>query len=162
MFGKFVNMNIVINNPLVHHILLREVQKNIVDAMSFELNEKIVVFSKEEFLLVMGLWWSPTKRVHSVDVTEALRTKYFNNLMATEVHLTKFEERFKELVFENDLYTVKVSLVYYYELGLIRKDKTKTSIDKSLLDDEEDLGYFNSLDWDIFYEREPLMAFKRH
>lgn len=106
MFGKFVDMDIVFNSLLVYHILLREVQSNRIDVM---LTGKIVKFSKDEFWLVTGLWRSPTKLVRSFDMTESLWTKYFNNLMATEVRLTKFEECYKELVFENDLNVMNVS-----------------------------------------------------
>ncbi|CAK9329477.1 unnamed protein product [Citrullus colocynthis] len=49
---------------------------------------------------------------------------------------------------------VKVNLVYIYELRLSGKDKTKSNIDKSLLDDVEDLNFFNCWDWgEIIWER---------
>lgn len=42
---------------------------------------------------------------------------------------------------------MKVSLVYMYELRLSGKDKTKRNIHKSVLDDVNDLNFFNSQDW---------------
>lgn len=45
-------MDIIFNSPLVDYILLREVQDNKDDVMTFNLNGTIIMFSKEEFLLV--------------------------------------------------------------------------------------------------------------
>ncbi|XP_038902478.1 uncharacterized protein LOC120089133 [Benincasa hispida] len=140
-------MDIVFNSLLVHHILSREVESSRPDSMTFDLNGTIVEFSKEDFLLVTGLWWSSIKLVRSVEVMESLQLKYFKNLMTIEVHPTKFKECYKMLEFENDLDVVKISLVHYYVLGLIGKGKIKSSINKSLLDDVKDLEYFNSLNW---------------
>ena len=71
VFGRFVDMNIIFNNPLVHYILLREVKDNRGDAMTFDLNGKIVMFSKEEFLLVTGLWQSPNPIVVNIVQNDA-------------------------------------------------------------------------------------------
>lgn len=57
VFGRFVE--IIFNNSIVHYILLREVEDDRIDAMTFDLNGTIITFSKEEFLLVIGLWRSP-------------------------------------------------------------------------------------------------------
>ena len=46
-------MEIIFNNPLVHYILLREVED---DVMTFDLNGTIITFSKDKFLLVNELW----------------------------------------------------------------------------------------------------------
>ena len=48
-------MDIIFNSRLVHHILLREVEDDKANAMTFDLNGTIVTFSKEEFLLVTRL-----------------------------------------------------------------------------------------------------------
>lgn len=53
---------------------------------------------------------------------------------------------------------MKVSFVYMYELKLIGKDKTKGNINKSLLDDVDDLDFFNSQDceeniWDQTFRK---------
>lgn len=156
VFGRFVDMDIVFNSPLVHHILLREVhvQNHNDETMYFNLNGHTVKFSKDEFLLVTGLWRSPVVVPRTTVVTGALRTKYFHDLRGAEIHPTAFEEHYKGLQFETDLDAVKVSLIYMYELGLSGKDKTKSNIDRSLLDDVDDLDFFNSRDWgSIIWER---------
>lgn len=100
-----------------------------------------------------GLWQSPTKLVQR-EATESLRTKYFGNELMVDMHPINFEEICKNVNFYNDLDTVKVTLVYYTELAMMGKDKTKSVIHKSLLDDVEDLEYYNSLDWGhILWER---------
>ncbi|XP_031741885.1 uncharacterized protein LOC105435430 isoform X2 [Cucumis sativus] len=147
VFGRFVDMDLVFSSPLVHHILLREVKDERPDAMSFNLNGIIATFSKEEFLLVTGLWPSPTKPVPRVEATKSLGTKYFGNELVVDMNPLTFEERYKNLNFYDDLDAVKVTLVYYTELAMMGKDRTKSIINKSLLDDVEDLKYYNSLDW---------------
>ncbi|XP_008437501.1 uncharacterized protein LOC103482899 isoform X3 [Cucumis melo] len=154
VFGRFVDMDLVFSSPLVHHILLREVKDERPDAMSFNLNGIIATFSKEEFLLVTGLWPSPTKSVRRVEASKSLGTKYFGNELVVDMNPITFEERYKNLNFYDDLDAVKVTLVYYTELAMMGKDRTKSIINKSLLDDVEDLKYYNSLDWGhILWER---------
>lgn len=83
-----MEMNIVFNNPLVHHILLREVhvENSNAEFMYFDLNGHTVKFSKDEFLFVIGLWRSPVIVPRTAELTSALRTKYVHNLRGTEIH----------------------------------------------------------------------------
>ena len=99
VFGRFVEIDIIFNNPLVHHILLREVhdQNSNVESMYFNLSGHTVKFSKDEFLLVTGIWRSLVIVPRTAEVTSALRTKYFHNLRGTEIHLIAFEEHYKGL-----------------------------------------------------------------
>lgn len=100
-----------------------------------------------------GLWQSPTKLVQRVEATESLRTKYFGNELMVDMHPINFEEICKNVNFYNDLDTVKITLVYYTELAMMGKDKKKSVIDKSLLDDVEDLEYSTVSIGDIYYGR---------
>ena len=59
IFGRFVDMDIMFNSPLIHYVLLREVEGNRGNAMTFDLNGMIITFSKEDFLLVTRFWRSP-------------------------------------------------------------------------------------------------------
>lgn len=64
------------------------------------------------------------------------------------MNLSTFEKEYENNVaFKNDDDTVKVTLVYYTELTMLGKDKLKTSVDKLLFWDVEQLTYFNKLDW---------------
>lgn len=83
--------------------------------MYFNLNGHTVKFSKDEFLLVTRLWRSPVIVPRTVELTIALRTKYFHNLRGAEIHITAFDEHYKRLQFETDLGEMKVSIVYMYD-----------------------------------------------
>ena len=48
--------------------------------------------------------------------------------------------------FENDMDTVKMSLVYYIELAMMGEKETRENVDKKLFLDVEDLEYFNPMD----------------
>ncbi|XP_038885907.1 uncharacterized protein LOC120076213 [Benincasa hispida] len=144
VFGRFVDMDIIFNSPLVHYILLREVEDDRKDAMTFNLNGMVVTFTKEDFLLVTGLWRS-------------LHSRCFKNDFVGDIHIDTLETVYKEMEFENDMDAMKMTLVYYTELGMMGREKTKANVDKTLLIDVEDLDYFNSLDWrNVLWERKLL------
>lgn len=56
IFGHFVDLDLVVCSALVYYFLLREVADNMEDAMSFNIGNTIVTFSKIEFLLITGFW----------------------------------------------------------------------------------------------------------
>ena len=157
VFGRFVDMDIIFNSLPVHHILLREVEDDRGDAMTFDLNGKIVMFSKEEFLLVIGLWRLPNlvivNRVQG-DAVGSLRSRYFKNDFLREIHIGTLKSVYKEMEFENNMDVVMMSLVYYTELVMMGKEKMGANVDKQLFLDVEDFEYFNSMDWgNILWER---------
>ncbi|XP_038896437.1 uncharacterized protein LOC120084700 [Benincasa hispida] len=61
VFGRFVDVDMVFNNPIVHHMLLREVKRTKSDLMSFSVCGKVVTFSKDDFFVMTGLWQSPSR-----------------------------------------------------------------------------------------------------
>lgn len=75
VFGQIVDINIVFNSHLVHHILLREVEGSRDELMRFDINGANVKFSKKEFLLVTKLWWSPKELADTPLATKSLRNK---------------------------------------------------------------------------------------
>ncbi|XP_038889082.1 uncharacterized protein LOC120078991 [Benincasa hispida] len=155
VFGRFVDLDIIFNSPLVHCILLREVEDHRKDSMAFDLNGIIVTFTKEDFLLMTGLWWSPNSVVvRRVEGTESLHNRYLGNDFAGGIHIGTLETMYKEMECDNDMDVVKMTLVYYIELAMMGREKTRTNIDKTLLIDVEDLDYFNSMDWrNVLWER---------
>ncbi|XP_038904295.1 uncharacterized protein LOC120090649 [Benincasa hispida] len=129
VFRRFMDIYIIFNSPLAHYILLREVEDNRNDAMKFNLNDTIVTFTKEDFLLVTRLWrsFNPVD-VRRVEVTRSLRNRYLKNDFAGDIHICTLETVYKEMEFENDMDAVKMTLVYYTELGMMEKEKTKTML----------------------------------
>lgn len=101
---------------------------------------------QKRVLIGDGIVVVTTKLVRSIEVTKSLKIKYFGNVLMMGHAPLIFEERCKKLDFDNDLDTVKITLVYCIVLAMMGKDKTKGIVEKSLLDDVEDLVYFNNID----------------
>ncbi|XP_038880341.1 uncharacterized protein LOC120071983 [Benincasa hispida] len=147
VFGRFLDIELVFNNPLIHHMLLREVKNSGMNSISFFVRGKVVIFSKDEFLLITCLWRSPTRVRWSEESSHELFTRYFGSQLTSDAfHLHLLEEEYKELVFENDDDAVKITLVYYTEVAMMGKNKQKNAIDRTLFDDVEDIDYYNNLD----------------
>lgn len=81
------------------------------------------------------------------EATRSLRSQYFRNYFSGDIHIDTLESVYKDMDFENNMDVVKMSLVYYTELAMTRKEKTRVNVDKKLFLDVEDLEYFNSMDW---------------
>ncbi|XP_038891634.1 uncharacterized protein LOC120081026 [Benincasa hispida] len=161
VFGRFVDIELGFNIPLIHHMLLREVKKSGVDSISFFFRGKVVTFSKDDFLLITGLWRFPTQVVRSEKSSQELFTRYFGNRSILDAfHLNLLEEEYKKLVFENDNDAVKITLVYYTEVAMIGKNKQKNVVDGTLFDDVEDIDYYNNLDWGTIIWQRTLDALK--
>ncbi|XP_038887207.1 uncharacterized protein LOC120077396 [Benincasa hispida] len=127
IFGRFIDMDIIFNSPLVHYILLREVENHRKDAMTFDLNGTVVTFTKEDFLLGNGIM---------------------------DIHIGTLETVYKEMEFENDMDVLKMTLVYYTKLAMMGREKARANVDKILLIDVKDLDYLNSMDWEnVLWER---------
>lgn len=147
MFGQFVDMDLVFNNLLVHHILQREVRSKRKDAMSFDIRGTVMAFFKEEFLLVIKLLRIPAPRVlRENEPSMELERQYFDNNLSATLRPDKLEEKYKDLTFEIDENFVRVTLVYYIEVAMMRKNKQKSCVDRTLFEDVEDLKYYNSMD----------------
>lgn len=67
---------------------------------------------------------------------------------------------FREGVWQLDV--VKVSLVYFTELDLMKQENTIRMTDKTLLVDVDDLEYNNTKDWENIMGIKHLLAFRRH
>ncbi|XP_038902177.1 uncharacterized protein LOC120088810 [Benincasa hispida] len=155
VFWRFVDVDMVVNSPIIHHMLLREVKRTRSDSMSFSVCGKVVTFLKDDFLLMTGLWQSPTRVDRNQQSSYELAIKYFGNRVTKDTsHLRQLEEKYKDLEFENDDDVVKISLVYYTEVAMMGKNKQKDAINLKRFKDVQNLKYYNSLDWGtIIWER---------
>ncbi|KAL0551780.1 hypothetical protein IC582_010869 [Cucumis melo] len=57
-FGHFLDLNIVFNGPLIHYLLLREVEDEGKDCISFLLGGIVCTFVRREFNIITGLMGS--------------------------------------------------------------------------------------------------------
>ncbi|KAL0536264.1 hypothetical protein IC582_025207 [Cucumis melo] len=55
-FGHFLDLNIIFNGPLIHYLLLREVEDEGKDCISFLLGGVVCTFCRREFNIITGLW----------------------------------------------------------------------------------------------------------
>ncbi|XP_038885931.1 uncharacterized protein LOC120076239 [Benincasa hispida] len=142
-------------------MLLREVKKHGVNSISFFVRGKVVTFSRDDFLLITGLWRSPTRVVRSEESSQELATRYFGNQSTSNTfHLNLLEEEYKNLVFENDDDVVKITLIYYTKVAMMGKNKQKSVDDRTLFEDVEDIDYYNNLNWDTIIWQRTLDALK--
>ncbi|XP_038896492.1 uncharacterized protein LOC120084741 [Benincasa hispida] len=127
VFGRFVDVDMVANSPII--IICRH-------------------FVKDDFLLMTGLWRSPTRVDQNEQSSYELAIKYFGNRVTKDtLHVRLLEEKYKELEFENDEDAVKITLVYYTEVAMMGKNKQKNVVDLKHFKDVQNIEYCNSLDW---------------
>ncbi|XP_038889074.1 uncharacterized protein LOC120078848 [Benincasa hispida] len=112
VFERFEDVDMVFNNQIIHHMLLREVKRTRADSISFSVGGNIVTFSNDDFLSMTGLWRSPMRVDRYEQSSYELAIKYFVNRVTKDtLHLRLLEEKYKELEFENDGDAVKITLV---------------------------------------------------
>ncbi|XP_038880465.1 uncharacterized protein LOC120072125 [Benincasa hispida] len=146
VFGRFVYVAIVFNNPIIHHMLLREVKSTRADSISFSVGKKFITFSNDDFLLITSLWQSPTRVDQNESSSYELAIKYFSNRVTKDIlHVRLLEEKY-ELEFENDEDVMKITLVYYKEVAMMGKNKQKNAMDLKRFKDVQNIEYYNSLD----------------
>ncbi|XP_038895909.1 uncharacterized protein LOC120084079 [Benincasa hispida] len=123
--------------------------------MTFAVCGKVVTFSKDDFLVMTGLWQSPSRIDRNQQSSYELAIKYFGNRVKKDtLHLRELKEKYKDLEFENDDDAVKISLVYYTEVAMMGKNKQKNAVDLKRFKDVQSLEYYNSIDWGtIIWER---------
>ncbi|XP_022156659.1 uncharacterized protein LOC111023508 [Momordica charantia] len=106
IFGHLLDVDLVFNGPLVHNILLREVEDSTVDSISFNLFGRKVSFGRREFDLISGL--------------------------KSDLVLSDLEDLYEAAQFQDDFDAVKVSIVYMVEMVLLGRERT-VKFDQTLL-----------------------------
>lgn len=149
-FGPILGMNVVFNGPLLHHLLLREVEEPRDDLISFNLFGNRVSFGKREFDLITGLRHT-MNRVDEDVRNRRLRILYFQD--KASVKCSELEKIFLEHTFENDEDAVKIAIVYFIELAMMGKER-KQKMDTSLLGIVDRWEVFCNYDWSsMIFER---------
>lgn len=145
MFGLFLDVDFVFYSGLVHYFLLKDVVDVRLDVITFNIKGSNVTFSKNEFMLIIGLWRTHVT-VAQKESTGYLVEKYFAGTF-DRMKISTLEEIYKKPVFANDDDSVKVSLVLYAELAMMGKAKKNCNIENELFGEVEHLDYFNNIDW---------------
>ncbi|KAL0560353.1 hypothetical protein IC582_000754 [Cucumis melo] len=110
-FGHFLDLNIVFNGPLIHYLLLREVEDEGKDSISFLLGGVVCTFGRREFNIITGLWGPKEDYIQLVGNSRLLE-KFFKDKEC--VYVSDLEDIFLEYEGDDDD-IVKLALVWAYE-----------------------------------------------
>ncbi|KAL0539921.1 hypothetical protein IC582_024142 [Cucumis melo] len=69
-FWHFLDLNIVFNGPLIDYLLLREVEDEGKDHISFLLGGVVCTFDKREFNIITGLWGPKEESIYVSDLDD--------------------------------------------------------------------------------------------
>ncbi|KAL0551375.1 hypothetical protein IC582_010461 [Cucumis melo] len=141
-FGHFLDLNIVFNGPLIHYLLLREVEDEGKDSISFLLGGVVCTFGRREFNIITGLW-GPKKDYIQLVGNSRLLEKFFKDKEC--VYVRDLEDIFLEYEGDDDD-IVKLALVYFIEISLLGKDR-RTKVDIGFFKIADDWNTFNNYDW---------------
>ncbi|KAL0546068.1 hypothetical protein IC582_015973 [Cucumis melo] len=155
-FGHFLDLNIVFNGPLIHYLLLREVEDEGKDSISFLLGGVVCTFGRREFNIITGLWGPKEDYIQLVGNSRLLE-KFFKDKEC--VYVSDLEDIFLEYEGDDDD-IVKLALVYFIEISLLGKDR-RTKVDIGFFKIADDWNTFNNYDWGRIVFVRTLSALKR-
>ncbi|KAL4035781.1 hypothetical protein IC575_004488 [Cucumis melo] len=155
-FGHFLDLNIVFNGPLIHYLLLREVEDEGKDSISFLLGGVVCTFGRREFNIITGLW-GPIEDYIQLVGNSRLLEKFFKDKEC--VYVSDLEDIFLEYEGDDDD-IVKLALVYFIEISLLGKDR-RTKVDIGFFKIADDWNTFNNYDWGRIVFVRTLSALKR-
>ncbi|KAL0549068.1 hypothetical protein IC582_013548 [Cucumis melo] len=155
-FGHFLDLNTVINGPLSHYLLLREVEDEGKDYISFLLGGIVCTFGRREFNIITGLWGPKEESIQLVWNSRLLE-KFFKDKEC--IYVSNLEDIFLEYEGDDDD-IVKLALVYFIKLSLLGKDR-RTRVDIGFFKIADDWNTFNNYDWGGIIFGRTLSALKR-
>ncbi|KAL4033264.1 hypothetical protein IC575_006351 [Cucumis melo] len=155
-FGHFLDLNIVFNGPLIHYLLLREVEDEGKDSISFLLGGVVCTSGRREFNIITGLWGPKEDYIQLVGNSRLLE-KFFKDKEC--IYVSDLEDIFLEYEGDNDD-IVKLALVYFIEISLLGKDR-RTKVDIGFFKIADDWNTFNNYDWGRIVFVRTLSALKR-
>ncbi|KAL0541646.1 hypothetical protein IC582_021699 [Cucumis melo] len=155
-FGHFLDLNIVSNGSLIHYLLLREVEDEGKDSISFLLGGVVCTFSMREFNIITGLWGLREDYIQLVGNSRLLE-KFFKDNEC--IYVSDLEDIFLEYEGDDDD-IVKLALVYFIEIYLLGKDR-RTKVDIGFFKIADDWNTFNNYDWGRIVFVRTLSALKR-
>ncbi|KAL4011369.1 hypothetical protein IC575_028426 [Cucumis melo] len=135
-FGHFLDLNIVFNGSLIHYLLLREVEDEGKDSISF-------LLGGVDYIQLVG--------------NSRLLEKFFKDKEC--IYVSDLEDIFLEYEGDDDD-IVKLALVYFIEISLLGKDR-RTKVDIGFFKIADDWNTFNNYDWGRIVFVRTLRALKR-
>ncbi|KAA0055899.1 Ulp1-like peptidase [Cucumis melo var. makuwa] len=156
MFGHFLDLNIVFNGPLIHYLLLRKVEDEGKDSISFLLGGVVCTFGRREFNIITGLW-SPKEDYIQLVGNSRLLEKFFKDEEC--IYVSDLEDIFLEYEGDDDD-IVKLALIYFIDISLLGKDR-RTKVDIGFFKIADDWNTFKNYDWGRIVFVRTLSALKR-
>ncbi|KAL0546571.1 hypothetical protein IC582_016482 [Cucumis melo] len=159
IFSPLLNVNMVFNDQLIHHFLLRHIPEEAnANEICFLVFGKNVFFTQKEFNIITGLW--PTNVTLEKDYdNKRLQSLLFGSENKKIITYLKVEEIFKNFEFTNDHDAVKVALAIFIETVMVGKNK-KTQFDIDILGRVDDEEVFKNIDWSTFFYTRLLNSLK--
>ncbi|XP_038904324.1 uncharacterized protein LOC120090678 [Benincasa hispida] len=115
---------LVFNGLLCHYILLKEVEEDKEDVISFKLLGKKVSFGREEFDIVTNLRYRPRHVVEfDEDIALKLGKLYFGNRI--NMNGVELDKDFSDFEFKSDEDVVKLVVSYFIELEMMRMKRSQ-------------------------------------
>ncbi|KAL4025022.1 hypothetical protein IC575_013396 [Cucumis melo] len=138
IFGPLLNVNMVFNDQLIHHFLLRQIPEDAnADGICFSVLGNNVCFTPKKFNIITGLW--PTNTTFEKDFdNKRIQSLLFGSENKKLITCLEIEKIFKNFEFTNDDDAMKVTLTVFIETMMVGKDE-KTQFDMDILgrvDDE--------------------------
>lgn len=144
MFGHFLGLKFVFNGLLCHFILLREVEKDREDTMSYKLLGRKVSFEWEEFNIMMGLLYNYRREVQFKQ-DKALRLRRLYLADRVDMNGIELDKLFSKYEFKSYDDVVKAVVFYLIELALIGKEQ-RQHMDQTMLSVINDWEEFANYD----------------
>ncbi|KAL4021085.1 hypothetical protein IC575_019874 [Cucumis melo] len=139
IFGPLLNVNMVFNDQLIHHFLLRQIPEEAnAKGICFSVLGKNVCFIQNKFNTITSLWPTNVTLDKSYD-NKHLKSLLFRSQNKKIIMCLEVEKVFKNFDFTNDDDAVKVALALFIETVIVGKDK-KMQFDMDVwgrVDDEE-------------------------
>ena len=121
IFGPLLNVNMVFNDQLIYHFLLRKIPEEAnANGICFSILGRNVRFTQNKFNIIIGLW--PTKVTLEKDYdNKRLQTLLFGSENKKIITCLELEEIFKNFEFTNDEDAVKAALALFIEIVMVRE-----------------------------------------
>ncbi|KAK9144615.1 hypothetical protein Sjap_004518 [Stephania japonica] len=135
-----------ISGHIIHNLLLREGAASNSDSMTVVIGDNVNIFDAEQFYKITGLKIGSTSFPESkqdINTSSIVKEFFGGNYM---IKRTELDEAYKGLNTTDDKLFLRLTLVYFLELGLMGKDE-KTNVDTNILALVDNLKKFNKFSW---------------
>ena len=155
-FGPFLDVNLSFNGQLIHFLLLRELDIEDDDSITFRIGKVVCSFGRREFNLVTGMWEPKSTPIRNTP-ENSMRQLFFSK--QTSLSVGDLEGVFLRCDGEGEE-VVRLAILYLIEICLMGKDK-RTKIDLKHLDLCDKWATLDGHDWGELIFRRTILGLKK-